>query len=605
MAQQLADRRDQDFVIWEQMNSEEILKHKLYGEYNRKACEMVMTEARALAVKELLPTMKDGDEEGICFENGTVKVPESFHRVFDLVLEGDWQNLSVPVDMGGQGAPAFIGAAVAEYFLAANWALYCYATMGNGTALIIQLYGTEEHKKKYVRKLTAAQWGGTMLLTESEAGSDVGALTTTAVKNPDGTYSLTGTKIFITNGEHDLVENIIHPVLARIEGDLPGTKGITLFLVPKYFVNEDGSLGDRNDIVCTGVEEKHGIHGSATCSMTLGGKGKCIGYLLGEERQGMKIMFNMINHARMSTGLQGLCYASAAYVLAVNYARERVQGRDLENFSDHGAPSVPIIRHPDVRRNLLWMKSYVDGMRSFFYFLTKCGSQAVVADSPEKKEQYEDLFSMLTPIVKDYLAVKGHEVCIQAIQVFGGAGYTRDYLVEQYARDCKITTIYEGCSGIQAMDLLARKIGMKKGVVFMNFLGEIQKTIDAAKDVTGLKELAEKLEAAANRIGETAMNIGKMAMSPDFKIAFAHSLPFLYAMGDTIMAWMLLWRAVVASQKLNNGAKKKDIAFYEGQLKTAEFFIRTELPLTMGKMEAIQGGCAAAIEISDDGFGGL
>jgi len=605
MAQQLADRRDQDFVIWEQMNSEEILKHKLYGEYNRKACEMVMTEARALAVKELLPTMKDGDEEGICFENGTVKVPESFHRVFDLVLEGDWQNLSVPVDMGGQGAPAFVGAAVAEYFLAANWALYCYATMGNGTALIIQLYGTEEHKKKYVRKLTAAQWGGTMLLTESEAGSDVGALTTTAVKNPDGTYSLTGTKIFITNGEHDLVENIIHPVLARIEGDLPGTKGITLFLVPKYFVNEDGSLGDRNDIVCTGVEEKHGIHGSATCSMTLGGKGKCIGYLLGEERRGMKIMFNMINHARMSTGLQGLCYASAAYVLAVNYARERVQGRDLENFSDHGAPSVPIIRHPDVRRNLLWMKSYVDGMRSFFYFLTKCGSQAVVADSPEKKEQYEDLFSMLTPIVKDYLAVKGHEVCIQAIQVFGGAGYTRDYLVEQYARDCKITTIYEGCSGIQAMDLLARKIGMKKGVVFMNFLGEIQKTIDAAKDVTGLKELAEKLEAAANRIGETAMNIGKMAMSPDFKIAFAHSLPFLYAMGDTIMAWMLLWRAVVASQKLNNGAKKKDIAFYEGQLKTAEFFIRTELPLTMGKMEAIQGGCAAAIEISDDGFGGI
>ncbi|GAG30862.1 unnamed protein product, partial [marine sediment metagenome] len=253
-----------------------------------------------------------------CLENGTVKVPESFHRVFDLILAGDWQNLSVPVDMGGQGAPAFMGAAAAEYFLAANWALYCYATMGNGTALIIQLFGTEEQKKKYVRKLTAAQWGGTMLLTEPEAGSDVGALTTTAVKNQDGSYSLTGNKIFITNGEFDLVENIIHPVLARIEGDPPGTKGITLFLVPKYFVNEDGSLGDRNDIVCSGVEEKHGIHGSATCSMTLGGKGKCIGYLLGEKCRGMKIMFNMINHARMSTGLQGLCYASAAYLLAVN-----------------------------------------------------------------------------------------------------------------------------------------------------------------------------------------------------------------------------------------------------------------------------------------------
>ena len=203
-------------------------------------------------------------------------------------------------------------------------------------------------------------------------------------------------------------------------------------------------LGDRNDIVCSGIEEKHGIHASATCSMTLGSKGKCIGYLLGEERQGMKIMFNMINHARMSTGLQGMSYASAAYLLAVNYARERIQGRDLENFADHGAPSVAIIRHPDVRRNLLWMKSYVDGMRSFFYFMTRCGSQALITDSAEEQERFEDLFSMLTPIVKDYMAVKGHEVCVQAIQVFGGAGYTRDYLVEQYARDCKITSIYEG-----------------------------------------------------------------------------------------------------------------------------------------------------------------
>jgi len=295
--------------------------------------------------------------------------------------------------------------------------------------------------------------------------------------------------------------------------------------------------------------------------MTLGSKGNCVGYLLGEERRGMKIMFNMINHARMSTGLQGLCYASAAYLLAVNYARERVQGRDLENFADHGAPSVPIIRHPDVRRNLLWMKSYVDGMRSFFYFLTKCGSQAVVAGSPEKQERYDDLFSMLTPIVKDYLAVKGHEVCIQAIQVFGGAGYTRDYLVEQYARDCKITTIYEGCSGIQAMDLLARKIGMKKGSVFMNFLGEIQKTVARAKETNSLEDLAGKLETGVNRLGEIALHIGKMATSADFKVAFAHSLPFLYAMGDTIMAWMLLWRAVVASEKLAAKPKKKDIAF--------------------------------------------
>jgi len=605
MPQQIADRRDLDFVIWEQMNCEDILKHETYREFNKKTCDMILTEARALAVKELLPLMAEGDRQGVRFDSGEVKVPESFHRVYKLILEGEWNNLSVPQEIGGQGAPAFLGAAAAEYFLGANWPLFCYATMGNGTAHIIDLFGTREQKDRYLEKLTSAQWGGTMLLTESDAGSDVGALTTTAVRNEDGTYSLSGNKIFITNGEHDLVDNIIHPVLARIEGDPQGTKGISLFIVPKYIVNDDGSLGDRNDIICSGVEEKHGIHASATCSMTLGSKGDCVGYLLGEECKGMQVMFNMINHARMSTGLQGMTYASSAYLLAVNYARERIQGRDLENFADHSAPSVAIIRHPDVRRNLLWMKSYVDGMRSFLYYMTRCASQALITDSAEEQEKFGDLFSMLTPIVKDYMAVKGHEVCIQAIQVFGGAGYTSDYLVEQYARDCKITSIYEGTSGIQAMDLLARKIGMKKGLVFMNFLGEIQQTASKAKGIDGLNDLGVRVENIANRLGEVAMHIGQMAMSENFKVGFAHALPFLYVMGDIIMAWMLLWRAVVASEKLADRPKKKDIAFYEGQIKTAEFYIHTELPLASGKMDSIQGGCAAAIEISDEGFGGL
>jgi alkylation response protein AidB-like acyl-CoA dehydrogenase len=533
-----------------------------------------------------------------------VKVPESFHRVYQLIREGEWNNLGVPAEMGGQGAPPFLAAAAAEYFLGANWPLYCYATMGDGTAHLVQKYGSEEQKQMYVKKLTSAQWGGTMLLTEPEAGSDVGALITSAVKNPDGTYRISGNKIFITNGEHDLVENIIHPVLARIEGDPLGTKGISLFIVPKYLVNPDGQLGERNDIVCSGVEEKHGIHASATCSMTLGSQDKCIGTLLGKEREGMKIMFNMINNARMSTGLQALTYASSAYLLAVNYARQRIQGRDLADFRDHGAPSVPIIKHPDVRRNLLWMKSYVDGMRSFFYYLSVLGTRAIIADTEEERDFNENIYSMLTPIVKDYLAVKGHEVCIQAIQVFGGAGYTKDYLVEQYARDCKITSIYEGTSGIQAMDLLARKIGMKKGTVFMNFLGEVQKMIVRAKETEGLADLASKVETAVNRLGETALHIGKKAMSPEFKVAFAHALPFLYAVGDVIMAWMLLWRATVAAPKLKS-AKAKDVAFYEGQTKTAEFFIETAIPETLGKMNAIVGGCSAALEISDDGFGGV
>jgi alkylation response protein AidB-like acyl-CoA dehydrogenase len=605
MAQQLVDRRDQDFVIWEQNDCADILNHEMYREFNKKTCSLILTEARALAIKELLPLLAEGDTEGVRYENGTVQVPESFHRVFELVKEGEWNNLSVPAEMGGQGAPTFLGAAAAEYFMGANWPLFCYATMGNGTANMIQLYGTPEQKETYVQKLTSAEWGGTMLLTESEAGSDVGALSTTAIKNPDGSYSLSGNKIFITNGEHDLAENIIHPVLARIEGDPAGTRGISLFLVPKYFVNDDGSLGDRNDIVCSGIEEKHGIHASATCSMTLGSKGKCIGYLLGQEREGMKIMFNMINGARMSTGLQGLTYASAAYMLAVNYARERIQGRDLADFADHSAPSVPIIKHPDVRRNLLWMKSYVDGMRSFFYYMTVLATKGKIGETAEDRERYGDLFSMLTPVVKDYMAVKGHDVCVQAIQLFGGAGYTKDYLVEQYARDCKITTIYEGTSGIQALDMLGRKLGMKEGTVFMNFLGEIQKTVDRASRVEQIQELAVKVEAAANRLGEIALHLGKKAMSAEFKVAFAHSLPFLHVIGDTIMAWMLLWRAFTAADRLSDNPKKKDKAFYEGQIKTAEFFIRTELPATIGKMNAIADGCAAAIQISDEGFGGI
>jgi alkylation response protein AidB-like acyl-CoA dehydrogenase len=605
MAQLIADRRDIDFVIWEQLNGEELLKYDVYSDFNKKTCDMILTEARKLAINEMLPTLQEGDEVGVAFDNGNVKVPEILHRAHKLILEGEWGNLSVPSEMGGQGAPGLVATAAVEYFMGANWALYSYAAMGTFTAEMIEKYGSDEQKKKYVKRLVSGEWGGTMLLTEANAGTDVGALTTSAVKNDDGTYTLTGNKIFITNGEHDLCDNIIHPVLARIEGDPAGTKGISIFIVPNFFVNDDGSFGDRNDIVCTGTEEKMGIHASATCSMAMGSKGKCIGYLLGEERMGMKIMFNMMNGARMGTGLQAMAYASSAYLLAVNYARERVQSRALEDFAISDAAPVPIIQHPDVRRNLLWMKSYVDGMRSFFYYMTSCRTKAMLAESEEDREKFNDMFELLTPLIKDYLSVHGHEVCIQAMQVYGGAGYCKDFPVEQYARDCKITSIFEGTSGIQAMDLLGRNLGMKKGQVFINFLTEINKTIASAKEIDGLKELAEKLETAVNRLGEIAMHLGKNAMSLQFKTAFAHSLPFLETVGDVIMGWMLLWRASTASEQLNNGAKKKDVVFYQGQVKTADFFINTLIPVTLGKLDAIQGFSSAAIEIDDAAFGGL
>jgi len=604
MAQQLVDRRDIDFVIWEQMNGEQYLKYDLYSGYDRKMCDMIITEARSLAINELLPILAEGDIEGVRLDNDAVYVPESFHRVYGLLLEGGWNNLVIPEEMGGHGAPPMVAHAAYEYFLAANWPLFAYAGLSTATADMIHKYGTEEQRNTYVKRLVSGEWGGTMLLTEPDAGSDVGALTTTAVRKGDGTYSLTGNKIYITNGEHDLVENIIHPVLARIEGDPPGTRGISLFIVPKFFVNQDGSLGERNDIRCEGVEEKHGIRASATCSMTLGAKGECTGFLLGEECRGMRIMFNMINTARMAVGHQALAYASASYLLALDYAKKRSQGKDMAHFKDASAPSVPIVRHPDVRRNLLWMKSCVDGMHSFYHYALGCKIKAELGETEEERRLYSDLFEMFTPIVKDYNGVNGYDVCIQAIQIFGGAGYTKDYLAEQYARDCKVTTIFEGTSGIQAMDLLARKLGRQNGKVFMHLLGEMQKTIAQANEIEELKDLASELESTVNRLGETAMHVGQIAMSPEFRVAFAHATPFLYAMGDTIMGWMLLWRAAVAASKLEQ-AKERDLAFYRGQIKTAEFFVKTVLPVTKGKLNAIKGACPAALEMEEDGFEGL
>ena len=604
MAQQLADRRDIDFVIWEQLDGEKFIKEGGYAEFNRKTCDLIINEARSLAIKEILPSLAESDEIGVKFDGGTVTVPESFVPLRKLILEGEWQNLMVPPEMGGQGAPPFVSAAATEYFMAANWPLFTYASLGCSTAGMIQNHGTEEQKKKYIPNLVSGKWGGTMLLTEPQAGTDVGAIETSAVKNPDGTYSLTGNKIFITNGEQNLTENIIHPVLARIEGHDPGTKGISIFIVPKFMVNDDGSLGERNDVVCTGTEEKMGIHASATCSMSLGSKGKCVGFLLGEEKQGMKIMFEMMNEARMATGLQAFSYASAAYLIAVNYARERIQSRDIMDYKNPAAPGVPIIKHPDVRRNLLWMKSIVDGMRSFFYYTGVAGTKAEIVEDETERRRNSGLFELLTPLIKEYLSFRGHEVCVQAMQVLGGSGYIKEYLVEQYTRDCKITTIYEGCSGVQAMDLLGRKMPMGGGKVFGSFMDEIKKTVEAAKQIDATSAMAQQMEKVANRMAEVAMHLGGIAMEGKLKEAFAHSLPFLHAMGDVIMAWMLLWRAAVAAPKIE-GAKKSDAAFYQGQVKTADFFIHTALYETMGAFDSIQATCTAALDIPDEGFGGL
>jgi alkylation response protein AidB-like acyl-CoA dehydrogenase len=473
----------------------------------------------------------------------------------------------------------------------------------HGAALLVEAFGTDEIKQRFLKNMFTGKWTGTMLLTEPEAGSDVGRLTTTAVKNDDGTYSISGSKIFISSGDHDLAENIIHPVLARIEGAPEGTKGISLFLVPKIWVNDDGTLGDPNDVVCTGIEEKMGIHGNATASLTLGAKGQCRGYLLGEENKGMRAMFLMMNEARLLVGLQAMTCASNSYLNALNYARERVQGRNLLQMMEPNAPAVPIIQHPDVRRMLITMKAYVEGMRSLLYYVSKLSDMINTTDNEEDKVQYQGMIDLLIPICKGYVSDRATDVCNLGMQVYGGYGYIKEYPQEQLVRDCRITQIYEGTNGIQAMDLLGRKLGLNQGKPIMDLMAEVQNIIRQAKDLESLKPLAESLDKALNRLAEVAMQLGGTAMSPQVLNAFAAAHPFLEASGDVVNAWMLLWRAVIAATKLDGGAKKKDQSYYQGQIKSAEFFIQSILPITMGKMDAIMANSGAAVEIDDKSFG--
>jgi alkylation response protein AidB-like acyl-CoA dehydrogenase len=598
MTQTIADRRDIDFVLYEQLNAERLLKTDKYEGFNRKTLDMVVTEARNFALKEFLPTYAEGDREGVRLSNGAVTVPQCYKRAHKLYCEGEWLALTQKPEYGGQGLPHTFAQAVFEYLIGSNYTLTMYGILACGSGKLIELYGSEKVKNLFLKNVYTGVWGGTMLLTEPQAGSDLGSITTEAIPNGDGTYSLKGSKIFISNGEQNLTENIIHPVLARLKGAPAGTRGISLFLVPKIWVNDDGSLGEFNHITCTGVEEKMGLHGSPTCSMALGEKGMCRGYLLGEENKGMAGMFQMMNDVRLEVGTQAFAHASAAYLYAVDYARQRLQGRKLGD-ADLASPQVPIIGHPDVRRMLISMKAYVDGMRSFTYYTAYCIDMAGCAPDEAERQRYKGLVEILTPVVKAYCSERGFDVCVQAMQVFGGYGYTRDYPVEQIVRDCKICSIYEGSNGIQAMDFLGRKLGMDKGRVFMALIAEMEKTVAEAKAHEELAPLADRLSAALTSFKETVALIGRLASSQDFNTAFLYAHPLMEVTGDLAMAWMLLWRAVVAVPRKDD---KKQAAFYTGQIKTAEYFILTALPVTLGKMEGIRHAGNAALCIGEEAF---
>ncbi len=602
MAQVISDKRDIEFVLHELLKAETLADlNEDFADFNKKTIDMVIKEARQLAVKELLPASKEGDEQGCTLENGQVKTPDSFKRLYDLFCEGEWLAPTEDPKWGGQGMPYTVASAAAEYFNGANYPFMMYPGLTQGAGHLVEHFGTQEQKEIYLKNMYTGKWCGTMLLTEPGAGSDVGALTTKAIPNGDGTYNIVGEKIFISGGEHDLAENIIHPVLARIEGAPAGTKGISLFLVPKFLVNEDGSCGEFNDVICTGIEHKMGIHGNSTCSLSLGSKSNCVGTLLGEENKGMKAMFLMMNAARLLVGFQGFSCATTAYMYALDYARNRVQGRDLMEIMNPDAEAVSIFRHPDVRRQLMMMKTNVEGMRTLLYFVHYCSDMAKHAPTQEEKDKYHGMVEVLTPIAKGYVTDRSFEVCSQGMQVYGGYGFIEEYPMAQLLRDCRITMIYEGTNGIQAMDLLGRKLGMNKGKPIMDLFGEMQKTVAQAKAIPALEKAAVKVEEVMNKLAEVAIHMGQTAMSPKVLAAFANAHPFQDATGDTTMAWMLLWRAVVASEKLEK-AKKKDKPFYAGMLKSLDFYVESQLPITLGRFAALMNTSSVAVDIEDNMF---
>lgn len=601
MAQLLADRRDIDFVLHEQFEISRLSQHEIYADFKKSVIDMIVTEVRNLAIKEILPTNKIGDEKGCSCAKGKVTVPDEFKTAWQMLKKGEWFAPSQSPEWGGQGIPCTVNVVAQNFLFGANLSLLMVAGLNHAAGAIIEKFGTHQQKKLYLQKLYSGEWSGTMLLTEADSGSNLGDLTTVAVKNQDGTYSLSGNKVFISGGDHNMTDNIVHLVLARIEGAPAGSRGISLFVAPKVLIDSNGKLSHPNDIACTGIEEKMGLHGSPTCSMALGSNGKCIATLMGEENKGLSIMFLMMNKARLMVGSQGLACASSAYLHALSYARTRIQG---SLPTDPDKKSVAIIQHPDIRRMLLTMKMYTEGMRSLLCYIAHLEDKKCLDENFADKNKYQNLIDILIPVAKGYVTDRAVDVCNMAVQVFGGYGYTREFPVEQLLRDVRITTIYEGTNGIQAIDLLGRKLTGKNNTLFTDLVNEIEDTIGQSSKLNSLENLAHSIENVLERFKQVAKKLHPSTLKKSSLAPYAFASSFLEVTGDVIMAWMLLWRAAIAQRRLEQHIQKKEIDFYAGQIKSAQFFIDSVLPVTMGKMTSILNFSGAAMEITDASFGG-
>jgi alkylation response protein AidB-like acyl-CoA dehydrogenase len=597
MLEYRAPLRDIRFVLEELLESE---SH--YG--TLEECEQVDAElvnailegAAKFAEGVVAPLSRVGDEQGCRFEDGRVATPDGFKKAFELYGEGGWASLNVPVSEGGQGLPPSVGLAVSEMMGSGNWAWSMYTGLAAAPVSCLLNGGTEEQKRTYLPKLISGEWGGTMCLTQAHCGSDVGLLRCKAEKNADGTYAITGTKIFVSGGEQDITENIIHTVLARLEGAPEGTKGVSLFLIPKVLVNPDGSLGERNAVHCGAVEKKMGLKGNATCVMNFDG---ATGYLLGEENKGLAVMFKLMNTARLGTALQGLALGELAVQGALAYARERLQMRSLTGPKNPEGEADPIIVHPDVRRMLLTQKAFVEGNRAFIYWcsqlvdLTKYGSE-------EDRARADDLLEFLTPIAKAFCTETGQEVTNLGIQIYGGHGYISENGMEQVVRDGRVSTVYEGTTGIQALDLLGRKVVASGARLLHGFTALLDQYCeshagDAAMDefITPLSELSRELTEITNEImGKVGRNLDEIG---------AASVDYALFSGYVVLAYMWARIARIAQTKLASG--EGDAVFYEAKLATARFYFARLLPRTRAHAAALAAGAESVMSLDANAFG--
>ncbi|MGH6762999.1 MAG: acyl-CoA dehydrogenase C-terminal domain-containing protein [Phyllobacterium sp.] len=560
--------------------------------------EAILQEGAKLAENTLFPINQSGDHEGCKrHDDGSVTVPSGFRDAFDEYRAGGWVGLAVPPEYGGQGLPYTLHVAVGEYMSSANMALVMYPGLTQGAIAAILTHGTDEQKQAYLPKMVEGAWTGTMNLTEPHCGTDLGLLRTRAVPQADGSYRVSGQKIFISAGDHDMADNIIHLVLARIEGAPEGTKGISLFIVPKFTLDENGNPGERNGVSCGSIEEKMGIHGNATCVMNYD---DATGYLIGGENKGLRAMFTMMNEARLGVALQGLSIAEIAYQNAVTYAKERIQGRSLSGPKAPEKKADPIIVHPDIRRILMTIKSFNEAGRAFLLWSALKSDVAHRSGDDAEKQLADDILGLMTPVLKGVLTDKGFDHAVMAQQVYGGHGYIEEHGMSQYVRDARIAMIYEGANGIQALDLVGRKLGANGGRAIMAFFKEVGDFCEANRDDEKLSFFTKHLKKGLNDLQAASMWLMQNAMAkPDN--AGAASTDYMHLFGLVSLGYMWALMARTAQEQLANGGNE-NAAFLETKLVTARYFMERVMPETSAHLARIQTGADTMMELPAEAF---